>query len=126
MMVLSNEKLLTLSLLLRTLPKEQQSLLLAHFNPEVVRRLAEIEQETGVDLEKVDWTPFYRSWPELEKILNDCNEEIRLQKVISLADEQRPRMREYMLLKTGRLKKGPPILLSQEVIKVIDRYISSL
>ncbi len=126
MMLLSNEKLLTLSLLLRTLPQEQQSLLLTHFNPEVARRLREIEEEAGVDVEKVDWTPFYRTWPELERILKDCNEEIRFQKVASIAEEQRPKLREYMLMKLGRIKKGTPILISQDVIKIIDRYMSSL
>ncbi len=126
MMVLSNEKLLTLSLLLRTMPKQQQSLLMAHFSPEVVKKLAEIEQETGVNVEKLDWTPFYKSWPELEKILTECKEEVKRQKLAKIADEQRPSIKEYMSVKLGRQKKGTPIFLSQEVIKTIDRYINSL
>lgn len=125
-MVLSNEKLLTLSLLLRTMPKQQQSLLMAHFSPEVVKKLAEIEQETGVNVEKLDWTPFYKSWPELEKILTECKEEVKRQKLAKIADEQRPSIKEYMSVKLGRQKKGTPIFLSQEVIKTIDRYINSL
>ena len=80
MVTLSKDiKLLTLSLLLRTMPKTQQSLLLAHFSPEVVKRLSQIEQETGVDVGKLDWTPFYQSWPELKKILDDCKQEIKMQ-----------------------------------------------
>lgn len=125
-MVLSNEKLLTLSLLLRTMPKQQQSLLMAHFSPEVVKKLAEIEQETGVNVEKLDWTPFYKSWPELEKILTECKEEVKRQKLAKIADEQRPSIKEYMSVKLGRQKKGTPIFLSQEVIKTIDRYINNL
>ena len=80
-------KLLTLSLILRTMPKMQQSLLLAHFSPEVVKRLSQIEQETGVDAEKLDWTPFYQAWPELKKILDDCKQEIKMQQFQSLANE---------------------------------------
>lgn len=125
-MILSNEKLLTLSLLLRTMPKQEQSLLMAHFSPEVIKKLAEIEQESGADVEKLDWTPFYRSWPELERILSDCKEEIKRQKIGNSADEQRPKIREYILMKTGRQKKGAPVFLSQDVIKIIDRYISSM
>lgn len=125
-MILSNEKLITLSLLLRTMPKQEQSLLMAHFSPEVVKKLAEIEQETGSDIEKLDWTPFYRSWPELERILSDCKEEIKRQKISASADEQRPKIREYILMKTGRQKKGAPVFLSQDVIKIIDRYLNSM
>ena len=128
MSVLSTDrKLLTLSLVLRTLPREQQSLLMAHFSPEVVKRLAQIEQATGgADVEKLDWTPFYESWPELQKIISDCKEEIKAQKIQSFADEQRAKLREYILLKLGKQKKGPPIFLSQEIIKVIDQQISNL
>lgn len=117
-------KLLTLSLLLRTLPKPQQTLLMSHFSPEVVKKLQEIEQQTGVDVEKLDWTPFYQTWPELLRILNDCKREIKSQKLIQLAEEQRPKIKEYILIKLGRQKKGPPILLSQEVIKAIERFLT--
>lgn len=99
---------------------------MAHFSPEVVKKLAEIEQETGADVEKLDWTPFYRSWPELERILSDCKEEIKRQKIGASADEQRPKIREYILMKTGRQKKGAPVFLSQDVIKIIDRYLNSM
>ena len=65
MVTLSKDiKLLTLSLILRTMPKTQQSLLLAHFSPEVVQRLSQIEKETGVDIEKI-----YN-----EEVLNDESE----------------------------------------------------
>ena len=121
-----DRKLLTLSLLLRTMPKSEQSLLMAHFSPEVVQRLTQIEQETGVDVEKLDWTPFYQSWPELLKILNDCKGEIKTQKVTRFAEEQRPKLREYILLKSGKLKKGPPVFLSKDVMKVVDQSLANL
>ena len=127
MVTLSKDiKLLTLSLLLRTMPKTQQSLLLAHFSPEVVKRLSQIEQETGVDIEKLDWTPLYQTWPELKKILDDCRGEIKAQKFQSVANEQRPKIREYLQLKLGKQRKGAPILLTQEVMKVIDQYLAEL
>ena len=127
MVILSKDvRLFTLSLLLRTMPKTQQSLLMAHFNPEVVKRLAHIEQETGADVEKLDWTPFYQTWPELQRILNDCKEEIRAQKLMQLADEQRPKLKEYVLQRLGRQKKGAPIFLSQVVTKVIDEYLTGI
>ena len=127
MVILSKDnKLLTLSLILRTMPKAQQSLLMAHFSPEVVNRLTQIEQESGADVEKLDWTPFYQSWPELKKILNECNEEIKMQKLQVLADEQRPKLREYILVKLGRQKKGAPVFLTKDVIKMIDQYLTEL
>lgn len=127
MVTLSKDiKLLTLSLILRTMPKAQQSLLLTHFSPEVAKRLSQIEQETGVDVEKLDWTPFYQTWPELKKILDDCRNEIKMQKVQSVSNEQRPKIREYMQLKLGRQKKGAPVFLTQEVMKVIDQYLAEL
>ena len=127
MVTLSKDiKLLTLSLILRTMPKAQQSLLLAHFSPEVVKRLSQIEQETGVDIEKLDWTPFYQSWPELKKILDDCRQEIKVQKLQSSANEQRPKIKEYLHLKLGRQRKGAPVFLTQDVMKVIDQYVTEL
>ena len=127
MVTLSKDiKLLTLSLLLRTMPKTQQSLLLAHFSPEVVKRLSQIEQETGVDVEKLDWTPFYQSWPELKKILDDCKKEIEVQKLHSVASEQRPKIKEYLQLKLGKQRKGAPVFLTQEVMRIIDHYLTEL
>ena len=127
MVTLSKDiKLLTLSLILRTMPKVQQSLLLAHFSPEVAKRLAQIEQETGTNIEKLDWTPFYQSWPELSKILNDCRKEINLQKLQSVATEQRPKIREYMQIRLGKQRKGAPVFLTQEVMKVTDQYVAEL
>ncbi len=127
MPILSKDiKLLTLSLILRTMPKTQQSLLMAHFDPQVVRMLNQIEQETGMDIEKLDWTPFYQAWPELQRILKDCNDEIKIQKLLQAADEQRPKLREYMLLKLGKQKKGAPVFLSQGVTKIVDQYINEL
>lgn len=119
-------KLLTLSLVLRTMPKEQQSLLMAHFSPEVTRILAKIEDQTKVDVEKLDWTPFYQTWPELQRILADCKNEIKIQKVVKVAEEQRPRLKEYMLLKLGMVKKGPPVLLSKEVQATVDKFLTDL
>ncbi|MBI2996670.1 MAG: hypothetical protein HYY52_08225 [Candidatus Melainabacteria bacterium] len=116
-------KLLTLSLVLRTMPKDQQALLMSHFNPEVVKRLVQIEKETGSDVEKLDWTPFYQSWPELQKILNECREEIKVQKLYKFADEQRPKLREYILTKLGKQKKGPPVFLSKDITKLVDEFI---
>ena len=127
MPVLSKEiKLLTLSLILRAMPKEQKSLLMAHFNPEVVQKLLQIEKETGVDVEKLDWTPFYQTWPELKRILRDCKEEVKLQKIQQLTEQQRPKIREYILMKLGRQRKGAPVFLSQDAMKIIDRYVSEL
>ena len=99
---------------------------MAHFNPEVVKTLNELEKETSVDVEKLDWTPFYQSWPELQRILNDCKKEIKSQKVIKIREEQRPRIREYISLKLGKQKKGPPVLLSRDVTKVIDSFLSNI
>lgn len=127
MVTLSKDiKLLTLSLVLRTMPKEQQSLLKAHFSPDVVRLLEKIEQETKVDVEKLDWTPFYQAWPELQRVLNDCKREIKIQQKSQVADEQRPKLREYILIKLGMQKKGPPVLLSQDVISVVDYFLTEL
>ena len=125
MVLISQEKLLTLALLLKTMPREQQSLLLGHFSPEVVKQLSKIEQEMGPEVEKMDWAPFYKAWPELQQILDDCKDEIKLQRLIKMADEQRPKIRDYILLKLGRQKKGGPIFLSQEIIKIIDRFVSN-
>ena len=108
------------------MPKAQQSLLLAHFSPEVTKRLSQIEQETGSDIEKLDWTPFYQSWPELKKILDDCKGEIKMQKLQSVSNEQRPKIKEYLQLKLGKQRKGAPVLLTQEVMKVIDQYLAEL
>ena len=108
------------------MPKTQQSLLMAHFNPEVVKRLTQIEKETGVDVEKLDWTPFYQAWPELQRILSSCKEEIKAQKVIQVAEEQRAKLREYILIKLGKQKKGAPIILSQDVLKAVDQYLNDL
>ena len=127
MVTLSKDiKLLTLSLVLRTMPKEQQSLLLAHFSPEVVKALSMIEQATGVDIEKLDWTPLYQTWPELKKILDDCRKEIKIQKQRSTAGEQRPKIREYMQIKLGKQRKGAPIFLTQDVMQAIDQYLEEL
>lgn len=119
-------KLLTLSLLLRTLPKPQQALLMSHFSPEVVKSLQQIEVQTGQEVEKLDWTPFYQSWPELSRILNDCKREIKAQKLVQHGEEQRPKIREYILIRLGRQKKGPPVLLSQGVMKVIDLFLTDI
>lgn len=127
MVILSKEaKLLTLYLILHTMPKTQQTLLMSHFKPDVVSRLSQLEQESASDVEKLDWTPFYESWPELQKILYECKEEIRSQKLYRFAEEQRPKLREYLLVKLGRGRKGAPIFLSQEIIKAIDQFILNL
>lgn len=127
MPVLSKEiKLLTLSLLLRTMPKNEKSLLMAHFTPEVVKILNQIEEETGADVEKLDWTPFYQTWPELQKILNDCKQEIKTQHIAQVAEGQRPKLREYILMKLGKQKKGAPVFLPPEITKVVDQYIIGL
>ena len=126
MVITKDIKLLTLSLILRTMPKNQQSLLMAHFSPDVVKRLMQIEQQTGSDIEKLDWTPFYQAWPELRRILNDCKEEIKIQNLVRFAEEQRPSLKEYILVKTGRQKKGAPIFLSPEIVKIVDRYLAEL
>lgn len=120
-------KLLTLSLIVRTLPKDQRSLLMQHFSPEVTQILTRIEEEAGsTDVANLDWTPFYQSWPELKKILNDCKVEIKAQNLIEAASEQRPRLKEYILIKLGRQKKGAPVFLSQEILKVVDRFLTTL
>ena len=125
--ILSKEiKLLTLSLLLRTMPKTQQSLIIQHFGQDVVKQLQEIEAQTGSDVEKLDWTPFYQTWPELQRILNDCKEEIKAQKMIQVAEKQRPQLREYILVKLGKQKKGTPVFLSPEITRIVDQYITSL
>ena len=127
MVIVSKDiKLLTLSLILRMMPKEQQSLLMSHFTPEVVRRLQEIEQETGGDVEKLDWTPFYQAWPELQRIVVDCKKETEGKRVIQFAEEQRPFLREYVLVKSGKQKKGAPIFLTPDVTRVVDRIIAEI
>ncbi len=127
MVILSKDiKLLTLSLILRIMPKEQQNLLMSHFTPDVVQRLREIESETGQDVERLDWTPFYQAWPELQRIVSDCKKETEGQKTVQFAEEQRPFLREYILVKSGKVKKGAPIFLTPEVTKVVDRVIIEL
>jgi hypothetical protein len=123
-MVSQEMKLLTLSLILRTMPREQQTLLMSHFSPEITRRLKEIEAESNVDVEKLDWTPIYQSWPELKKILSECKEQIRQQGLIKIAEEQRPIIKQYILMKLG-MQKGAPVLLSDKVKKTIDKYLTS-
>lgn len=126
MVVLSKDiKLLTVSLILRTLPKDQQALVKAHFNPEVVKVLNQIEKETNIDVEKLDWTPFYQAWPELQRILNDCRMEIEAQKKFKVAEEQRPRVRDYILTKLGVQRKGAPVLFSQDITAVIDNFLTN-
>lgn len=106
------------------MPKEQQSLLLAHFSPDVTSKLKQIEQMTGeIDIEMLDWTPIYQAWPELKKILDSCKNEIKSQKLQTVAGVQRPKLREYLMLKTGKQKKGAPVFFSPELTKVIDQYI---
>lgn len=127
MNILSKDrKLLTLSLLLRTMSKEQRSLLMAHFNPEVTKLLNQIEEETAPDVEKMDWTPFYESWPELQKIVNECKGEIKTQKLFKMAEDQRPKIKEYISVKLGKQKKGPPIFLSKEVMKILDQSLQEI
>lgn len=127
MPILSKDtKILTLSLLLRTMSKEQQSLLMKHFSPEVVSKLAEIEKITGSSgVEKLDWTPFYQAWPELKRILKECKEELKQQGLIKSVEIQRAMIKDYILMKLGRKKKGAPVILSPEVIKIIDQYLTS-
>lgn len=127
MQILSKDiKILTLSLLLRTMPKHQQTLLLKHFSPEVVRKLAEIERVTGGStVERLDWSPFYQAYPELKRILVECKEEFKQKEIVKVAEAQRPQIKEYILMKLGRRKKGAPVLLSQEVTKIIDQYLTS-
>ena len=126
MAVLSKDiKLLTLSLILRTMPKEQRSLLMAHFNPDVARVLTLIEQQTNVDVEKLDWTPFYQAGPELQRILSDCKREMKSQRTVQSAEEQRPKLREYILMKLGVQKKGAPVFLSQDVMRIIDQFLTT-
>lgn len=108
------------------MPKEQQSLLMAHFNPEVIKMLSRIEQESNVDVEKLDWTPFYQSWPEIQKILNECKKEIKSQKTQKYAEEQRPKLKEYIMSKVGKRGRGAPVFLSQEVTGVIDQFLTDL
>lgn len=127
MPVLSKDiKLLTLSLILRTLPQDQQRILKAHFSPEVVRALDIIEKNTSVDIEKLDWTPFYQSWPDLKRILNDCKREIEVQRKLKILEEQRPRIKDYMQSKLGAPKKGPPVLLSKEIMNIVDQFLTNL
>lgn len=127
MIVLSKDiKLLTLSLILRTLPHDQQTVLMQHFSPDVAAILKQIEKETGSDVANLDWTPFYQAWPELQKILDDCKTEIKAQVMVRFAEEQRPKIREYIMIKLGRQKKGAPIFLSQDVLRVVDRSMSTL
>lgn len=119
-------KLLTLFLLLRTMPKEQQTLLMSHFSPDVANKLNAIEKQSGASsVEQLDWTPFYQSWPELKKILTECRKEAKTQSLVKLAEDQRPLIKEYMLVKMGLKKKGAPVILPPEVIQIIDHYIIS-
>ena len=127
MVILSKDiKLLTLSLILRIMPKEQQSLLISYLTPDVAKRLQEIEQEAGQDVEKLDWTPFYQTWPELQKIVSECKKEVEGQKVIQFAEQQRPFLKEYILVKSGKKRKGAPLFLTPEVTKVVDRVITEI
>ena len=116
-------KLLTLSLVLRTMPREQQALLMKYFSPEVIAKLKQIEQETGENVEKLDWTPFYMAWPELQKILTECKREVKSRDISNLVEQQRPKLREYIATKLGKQKKGPPVFLSNEITKIIDKFI---
>jgi hypothetical protein len=119
-------KLLTLSLLLRTMPKSQQSILLSHFSPNVARKLAMIEHQTAnINVENLDWTPFYRTWPGLKKIVDECKSEIKQQELVKYAEEQRPLVKEYILTKLGMKRPGAPIVLSAAVKKVIDQFLTS-
>lgn len=119
-------KLLTLFLLLRTMPKEQQSLLTSHFSAEVINKLKQLEAQTGdSSVEQLDWTPFYQSWPELKKILSECNQDYKQENLAKVAGEQRPLIKEYMLVKMGLQKKGPPITLTPDIIQIIDHYLIS-
>ena len=85
-----------------------------------------IEEATGSDIEKLDWTPLYQTWPELKKILDDCNREMKQQKLQSTANEQRPKIKEYMQIKLGKQRKGAPVFLTQDIIKTIDQYLEEL
>lgn len=106
------------------MPRNQQSLLKSHFSPEVIKKLDEIEKLTGESkVEQLDWTPFYQSWPELKRILNECREEIKQQNMIKSVEAQRPMVKDYILMKLGKKKKGMPVILSGDVTKIIDQYI---
>ena len=127
MVVISKDiKVLTVSLILRTLPKDQQAMIKAHFSPEVVKVLNQIEKETNIDVEKLDWTPFYQAWPELQRILSDCKREIEAQKKFKVAEEQRPRIRDYILTRLGVQRNGPPVFFSQDITGIVDNFLTNL
>lgn len=123
-MLAKDTKLITLSLLLRSMPSEKQSLLMSHFNSDLQRALRRIQMESSLE-QNMDWAAVSQSVPALRKILNECLEEARLQKLAKAAEEQRPQLKQYILMKLGKHKKGGPVFLSQDITKVIDKYITS-
>ena len=104
--------------------RPQQTLLMKYFSPETIKKINELEgQSHDISIEKLDWGPFYQSWPELKKILRECKEEVRQNGLVKLIETQRPQIKEYILVKLGKKKKAQPVLLSQEVIKIIDQFL---
>lgn len=127
MVILSKEnKLLTLALLLHSMSQAEKSLLMSHFSPGVVESLNQIEKEIGASTQGIDWTPLYSSCNELQRILNECRQEISAQDINRFAMGQRPKLREYILTKLGKQKKGAPVFLSQEIKRVVDHFLTNL
>lgn len=125
-MITKQMKLVTLSLLLKSMPVEHKNLLLSYFSPETARVLQRMEAEMEGDPAQLDWTPIYESFPELKNIVEDCRKEIRLQKIADLADEQRPSIKQYILMKIGKQRKGGPVFLSEGVKNSIDKYLNTV
>lgn len=98
---------------------------MSHFSPDVARELRRIEMESGSNTTNIDWAPMYQSFPQLKKVLNDCVSEIRQQKLERFAEEQRPIIRQYILMKLGKNIKSAPVFISEEIKETIDRYMAS-
>ncbi len=115
------QKLKTLTLILRSLPPMLQTMIVQKLPAQVVEKLATLELSIEEELTEEDWESFYESWPELASMLGNVKQEAKSEEVKNLMITERPKIRDYIAYRTGKSEERPN--LPSSICKIVDQTV---
>lgn len=115
------KKLKTLTLILRSLPPNLQTMIVEKLPAKVVEKLAQLEMSIEDELTDEDWKNFYEAWPELANMVTEVKSEAKSKEIGHLLATERPKVRDYIAYKTGESEERPN--LTSSITKIIDQVV---
>ena len=119
---MGNNKLKTLTLILRSLPPKMQKTIIQELPAQVVEKLAHLEMTIDDQLTDEDWKDFYESWPEFATMISTVKKESKTQEIQNLMSTERPKVKEYVAHRMGKSEERPN--LSSSITRVLDQVLS--